>query len=77
MIATIPEKAIDLKSTVNNMGKYVTQVFHFIGNEKMTYNGIMPETIKEGEFTKVMCKDGRMLLINRKNLLLVEVFNEK
>lgn len=67
----------NLLSTVNGMGKYVTQVFHFIGNEKLTYSGIMPETIKEGEFTKVMCKDGRMLLINRKNLLLVEVFAEE
>ena len=66
----------NLKSTVNKMGKSVTQVFHFIGNEKLTYEGILPETIKGGEFTKILCKDGRMLLINRKNLLLTEVFSE-
>lgn len=67
----------NLLSTVNKMGKSVTQVFHFIGNEKMTFEGLIPETIKEGEFTKIMAKDGRMLLINRKNLLLVEVFSEE
>jgi hypothetical protein len=67
----------NLKSTVNKMGKSVTQVFHFEGNEKLTYEGLLPETIKEGEMTKIMCRDGRMLLINRKKLLLVEVFDEK
>ena len=67
---------LDLKSTVNKMGKSVTQVFHFEGNEKLTYEGLLPATIKEGEFTKIMCKDGRMLLINRKKLLLVEIFKD-
>ena len=67
---------VNLRSTVNRIGKTVTQVFHFIGNEKLTYEGIVPETFKEGYFTKVKCTDGRMLLINPRNLLLVEVFNE-
>lgn len=67
---------MNLKSTVNKMGKQ-TQVFHFEGNVKLTYEGIMPETIKEGTFTKVMCEDGRMLMINANKLLLVEIFSDE
>jgi cytochrome c-type biogenesis protein CcmE len=66
---------MDLKSTVNKMGKQ-TQVFHFEGNVKLTYEGLLPETLKEGKFTKIMCSDGRMLMINPDKLLLVEIFSE-
>jgi len=67
---------VNLHSTVNSMGKYETHVFHFEGNEILTYNGLMPETLKEGYFTKIKTKDGRMLMINKRKLLLVEIFPE-
>ena len=70
-------KTVNLNSTVTSQGKYVTQVIHFVGGVKRTYTGIEPETIKQGQFTKMMCKDGSMLLVNDVNVLCIEVFKEK
>ena len=67
----------NLKSTVNEQGKTVTQIIHFVGGVKRTYSGILTETIKQGQFTKMFCKDGSMLMINDVNVLCIEVFNEK
>ena len=63
------KKTVNLQSTVVEVGKYVTQVIHFVG--------IKPETIKQGQFTKMFCKDGSMLMINDVNVLCIEVFDEK
>ena len=71
------KKIVNLKSTVVNVGEYVTQVIHFVGGIKRTYTGIKPKTIKQGQFTKMFCKDGSMLMINDSNVLCVEIFNEK
>ena len=71
------KKTVNLESTVNNVGKYVTQVIHFTGGIKRTYTGIKPETIKQGQFTKMFLKDGSMLMINDVNVLCIEVFDEK
>lgn len=68
---------INLQSTVNEQGKYVTQIIHFIGGIKRTYNGILTESIKQGQFTKFKCKDGTMIVVNDCNVLCIEVFNEK
>ena len=46
----------NLKSTVNEQGKTVTQIIHFIGGIKRTYHGILSESIKQGRFTKMMCQ---------------------
>tara|TARA_B100000963_G_scaffold359506_1_gene387025 strand:+ start:3488 stop:3715 length:228 start_codon:yes stop_codon:yes gene_type:complete len=70
------KKTVNLKSTVNNVGQYITQIIHFTGGIKRTYTGIKPETIKQGQFTKMFCKDGSMLMINDANVLCIEVFNE-
>jgi len=70
------KKTVNLQSTVNNVGEFVTQVIHFVGGIKRTYTGIRPETIKQGQFTKLFCKDGSMLMINDTNVLCIEVFNE-
>tara|TARA_R110000796_G_scaffold168813_1_gene285732 strand:- start:114 stop:323 length:210 start_codon:yes stop_codon:yes gene_type:complete len=67
----------NLKSTVNEQGKRVTQIIHFIGGIKRTYHGILPETIKQGQFTKMFCKDGTMLMINDINVLCIEIFKEE
>jgi len=71
------DKTPNLKSTVNEMGRYVTQIIHGINGTKHTIHGIDTESIKQGQMTKFKTKDGRMIMINDKNVLLVEVFNEE
>lgn len=65
----------NLKSSVNSIGKEVTQIIHFSGGNKRTFHGILSETIQDGTFTKMKLKDGRMLMVNSKNVDCIEVFN--
>lgn len=71
------EKVVNLQSTVNIQGDHVTQVIHFVGGIKRTYTGIHPDTIKQGQFTKMICEDGSMLMVNDVNVLCIEVYKEK
>ena len=66
----------NLKSTVNEQGETVTQIIHFVDGVKRTYHGILPKSIKQGQFTKMFCKDGTMLMINDSNVLCIEIFKE-
>jgi hypothetical protein len=66
----------NLKSTVNEQGEVVTQIIHFVGGVKRTYHGILPQSIKQGQFTKMKCTDGTMIMINDSNVLCIEIFNE-
>lgn len=66
----------DLKSTVSNKGKYVTQIIHGVHGTKLTFHGIDTISIKQGQMTKFNLKDGRMIMINDKNVLAVEIFPE-
>ena len=66
----------NLKSTINEQGKTVTQIIHFINGVKRTYHSILSESIKQGQFTKMRCKDGTMLMINDSNVLCIEIFKE-
>lgn len=68
---------MDLQSSVKSKGKFVTQIIHFVGGEKRTFENIDSEYIKQGQFTKLTTKDGRMILINDKNVLCIEVFPQK
>ena len=68
---------IDLKSSIREQGKYVTQIFHFVGGIKRTYDGIIVDSIRQGQFTKFKCKNGAMVMINDANVLMIEVFEEK
>ena len=68
---------MDLQSSVKAKGKYVTQIIHFVNGEKRTFEDIDSEYIKQGQFTKLITKDGRMILINDKNVLCIEVFPQK
>jgi len=68
---------VNLQSTVNSMGEIVTQIIHFSYGEKRTFKNIVSSTITQWEFTKMKTTDGRMILINTKNVILVEVFNQK
>ena len=67
----------DLKSSIREQGEYVTQIFHFVGGVKRTYDGIIVDSIRQGQFTKFKCKNGAMVLINDTNVLMIEVFEEK
>lgn len=65
---------MNLKSSVAEKGKTVTQIIHFIGGEKKTIPGIKTETIVQGQFTHFDTEDGRRVMVNDKNVLFVEVF---
>jgi hypothetical protein len=67
---------MDLQSSIKVQGKYVTQILHFVGGEKRTFNNIISTEIKQGQFTKLTTKDGRMILVNDKNILCIEIFPE-
>ena len=67
---------MNLQSTLNKLGSHVTQIMHFSRGNKRTFEGIETGTIKQGEFTKIMTKDGRMLLVNTANVDIIEVFSE-
>ena len=66
----------NLQSSVVEVGDYVTQIIHFIGGEKRTYHNIDSKTIRQGQFTKFRQKDGTWIMINDKNVLCIEVFEE-
>jgi hypothetical protein len=67
---------MDLQSSIKKQGEYVTQIIHFVGGEKRTFNNIKSSEVKQGQFTKLTTLDGRMILINDKNVLCIEVFPE-
>lgn len=68
---------MDLQSSVKKQGKYITQIIHFVGGEKRTFENIDSKYIKQGQFTKLVTKDNRMILINDKNVLCIEVFPQQ
>ena len=69
---------IDFKSSVTEKsGQITTQIIHFVGGEKRTFNNIVSTSIRQGQFTKFQLKDGTWIMINDKNVLCIEVFEEK
>tara|TARA_B100001248_G_scaffold250189_1_gene224029 strand:+ start:218 stop:424 length:207 start_codon:yes stop_codon:yes gene_type:complete len=66
----------DLQSSLKSKGKYVTQIIHFVGGVKRTFEGIKTAEIKQGQMTKLETKDGRIIMINDSNVLCIEVFSE-
>jgi hypothetical protein len=65
---------MNLKSSINNVGRYVTQIIHFIGGEKRTFTNVDSQSILQGQFTKFKQQDGTWIMINDKNVLCIEVF---
>lgn len=65
-----------LGSSVVEVGDFVTQIIHFVGGEKRTYHNIDSKSIRQGQFTKFRQKDGTWIMINDKNVLCIEVFEE-
>ena len=68
---------VDLNSSVKQVGKHVTQCIHFVGGEKRTFNGVISSSLKKGQFTKFKCKNGITVMVNDKNVLCIEIFEEK
>jgi len=68
---------MNLLSSVTKQGRYITQVIHFIHGEKKTIFHIDSHSIIQGQFTKFKTRDGRLYMINDKNVLMIEVFGEK
>jgi len=68
---------INLKSSVNEVsGELVTQIIHFLGGEKRTFSHIKSKSIRQGQFTKFQQTDGTWIMVNDKNVLCIEVFDE-
>ena len=67
----------DLQSSLKSKGEYVTQIIHFVGGVKRTFESIKTAEIKQGQMTKLELKDGRIIMINDANVLMIEVFEEK
>jgi len=66
----------NLHSTAGSLGKTVTQIIHFNNGNKRTFSGIVTESIKQGEFTKMQLTDGRLLMVNTANVDCIEIFSE-
>ena len=66
----------DLQSSLKSKGEYVTQIIHFVGGVKRTFEGVSTSKIKQGQMTKLALKDGRIVMIKDTNVLCVEVFSE-
>jgi len=67
----------NLQSTVNQLWENVTQIIHWNHWEKRTFKNIISSSIIQGEFTKMRTTDGRMIMVNTKNVFLIEVFNQE
>jgi hypothetical protein len=67
----------NLKSSITQKGRWVSQIIHFISGEKRTFNNVDTHSIKQGQFTKFETKDGRLVMINDKNVLCIEIINEE
>lgn len=67
----------NLKSSVNKMGKLVTQIIQFSGGNTKTWQNMKPETMIEGRFVKMWCSDGKMVMIHTKNVDWIEVHSQE
>ena len=67
---------LSLLSSVEKKGKIVTQVITGITGIKKTFRGVKTETIEQGQFTHFETEDGRLVMVNDRNVMFVEVFKE-
>ncbi len=68
--------SVDLESSVKFHGQWVTKIIHFIGGEKKTLEGVNTHTIRQGQFTKFELRNGSFVMVNDKNVLMIEIFKE-
>ena len=67
----------NLLSSTSQQGKSVTQIVHFRDGAKKTFEGVKTDTIRQGQFTQFMLEDGRMIMVNDKNVNCLEVFGKQ
>ena len=70
------QKTQDLKSSVADKGRTVTQYILFSSGNEKTYSGIVTESIQQSQFTRMDTVDGKRIYINTKNVDCFEVFAE-
>ena len=70
------EMKTNLLSSVAKEGRYVTQIIHFKEGYRKTIHGIDTLSIEQGQFTKFETKDGRLIMVNDKNILCIEIITE-
>lgn len=63
---------MNLKSSINEVGKVVTQIIHFKNGEEKTFDNIITESIKVGTFTKMQTTDKKLIAINQKEVIWFE-----
>lgn len=51
------------------------QIIHFINGEKRTLFNVVG--VKDNEFTHLKLEDGRKVLINKNNVLMIEIFKDE
>ena len=68
--------AVDLESSVKIHGQWVTKIIHFVGGEKKTIEGVNTYSIRQGQFTKFELRNGSFVMVNDKNVLMIEIFKE-
>lgn len=50
------------------------QIIHFINGEKRSLFNVVG--VKDNEFTHLKLEDGRKILVNKDNVLMIEIFKE-
>lgn len=68
---------MNLSSSVNEVGKTVTQIVHFSDGGKKTFNGVIADSIYQSEFTRFDLISGLRVYVNTKNVNFFECFDEK
>lgn len=51
------------------------QIIHFINGEKRTLFNVVG--VKDNEFTHLKLEDGRKILVNKDNVLMIEIFKDE
>lgn len=67
---------VNLKSSVGEEGKTVTQIITCVSGLRKTFRGVITDSIETGKFTHFKTLDGRLVLVNDENVIFVEVFKE-
>lgn len=69
-------KATNLHSSVQDKGRFVSQIITFKGGYKKTIRGVDTTSLMQSEFTHFNTKDGRKVMVYTPNVFMVEVFGE-
>lgn len=64
------------RNSIKTKGKRVTEIITFKGGYKTTFKNIYTKSIEQGRFTHFETEDGRMVLVNDRNVLCVEVLKQ-